>query len=222
MTERTLPRLFEESVAKYPDNILMWEKPADAYEATTYRDMRERVRAFAAGLMGLGLGKGDRVALISEGRNDWVMSELGILYAGAVDVPVSVKIEELADLKFRLAHSGCRMVVVSASQVEKVRRIKHDLAELETTVVLDRLACPEPDEVYAGDVLDRGKEWLAAHAARVRRPVDVGRGKATPPTSATPRERRPIPRASSSPTAITRPTSNRRNPWSPSRRIMFP
>jgi long-chain acyl-CoA synthetase len=163
MTERTLPRLFEDSVAKYADNVLMWEKPADTYEGTTYRDMRERVRAFAAGLMGLGLGKGDRVALISEGRNDWVMSELGILYAGAIDVPISVKIEELSDLKFRLAHSGCRMAVVSASQVEKIRRVKHDLAELERTIVLDRLARTEPDEIYAGDVLDRGKEWLAVH-----------------------------------------------------------
>jgi long-chain acyl-CoA synthetase len=165
MAERTLPRLFEDSVAKYAGNILMWEKPADTYEGTTYRDMRERVRAFAAGLMSLDLGKGDRAALISEGRNDWVMSELGILYAGAVDVPISVKIEELSDLKFRLAHSGCRMAVVSASQVQKIRRVKHDLADLERTIVLDRLDGYEPDEVYAGDVLDRGKDWLAAHEA---------------------------------------------------------
>ena len=163
MAERTLPQLFEDSVTKYPDNILIWEKPADTYEGTTYREMRERVRAFASGLMSLGLGKGDRAALISEGRNDWVMSELGILYAGAVDVPISVKIEELSDLKFRLAHSGCRMAVVSASQIEKVRRVKHDLAELERTIVLDRLDDYEPDEVYAGDVLGRGKDWLAAH-----------------------------------------------------------
>jgi long-chain acyl-CoA synthetase len=162
MTERTLPRLFEDSVAKYPDNVLMWEKTGDAYSGTNYREMRERVRAFAAGLMDLGLAKGDRVALISEGRNDWVMSELGIFYAGGVDVPVSVKIEELADLKFRLSHSGCRMAIVSASQVEKVRRIKHDLAELEKTIVLDRLAHFDPDEVFAGDVLDSGKAWLAA------------------------------------------------------------
>jgi long-chain acyl-CoA synthetase len=165
MTERTLPQLFEDSVTKYPENVLMWEKTADAYAGTSYWAMRERVRAFAAGLMELGLGKGDRVALVSEGRNDWVMSELGIFYAGAIDVPVSVKIEELADLKFRLAHSGCRMAVVSASQVEKVRRIKNDLADLERTVVLDRLACYEADEIYAGDVLDRGGEWLASHAA---------------------------------------------------------
>jgi long-chain acyl-CoA synthetase len=165
MTERTLPRLFEDSVAKYPDNILMWEKLADTYEGTTYRAMRERVHAFAAGLMSFDLGKGDRAALISEGRNDWVVSELGILYAGAVDVPISVKIEELSDLKFRLAHSGCRMAVVSASQVQKIRRVKHDLADLERTIVLDRLDGYEPDEVYAGDVQDRGKDWLGAHGA---------------------------------------------------------
>ena len=56
--------------------------------------------------MSLGLNKGDRVALISEGRNDWVMSEIGILYCGAINVPISVKIDEPSDLKFRLTHSG--------------------------------------------------------------------------------------------------------------------
>ena len=115
MPERTLPDLFEESVTAYPDNVLIWEKTGARYEPTTFAEMRELVRRFAAGLLSLGLGKGDRVALISEGRKDWIVSELGILFTGAVNVPISVKIEELDDLKFRLAHSGCRMAIVSAA-----------------------------------------------------------------------------------------------------------
>lgn len=39
--------------------------------------------------MSMGIKKGDRLALLSEGRNDWVISELGILYAGAIDVPLA-------------------------------------------------------------------------------------------------------------------------------------
>ena len=137
MTERRLPRLFEESVAAYPDNVLIWEKRGPRYEPTSFAEMRGLVRRFAAGLMSLGLGRGDRAALISEGRRDWIMAELGILSTGAVNVPVSVKVEELGDLKFRLAHSGCRLAVVSKSQLAKLRQIKNDLPELATTVVLD-------------------------------------------------------------------------------------
>jgi long-chain acyl-CoA synthetase len=100
MAQRTLPPLFEDSVKKFGKNILIWEK------------------------------KGDRAALISEGRNDWVMSELGILFSGAVNVPISPRVAELLDLKFRLAHSECKMVIISQSQVNKIRQIKNDLPDL--------------------------------------------------------------------------------------------
>ena len=42
--------------------------------------------------MSLGINKGDRISLLSEGRNLWVIGELGILYAGAVNVPLSIKL----------------------------------------------------------------------------------------------------------------------------------
>ncbi|MHB8054805.1 MAG: AMP-dependent synthetase/ligase [Candidatus Aminicenantales bacterium] len=160
---RTLPRLLETSAERFPKNPFMWEKRTDAYEPTTFARMRELVHAFGAGLMSLGLNKGDRVALISEGRNDWVMSEMGILYCGAINVPISVKLDEPSDLKFRLSHSGCRFVIVSQGQVAKIRNIKPDLPELEKIIVLDELKSYESDEIYAGDVLRSG-EALAPEA----------------------------------------------------------
>jgi len=85
-TQKTLPQLFENSVAKYPNNILMWEKKGDSYMGTTYRDMQKLVYQCASGLIHLGINKGDRLALISEGRNDWVVLELGIFFTGAINV----------------------------------------------------------------------------------------------------------------------------------------
>ena len=160
MAERTLPRLFEDSVKAYPGNVLIWEKSGERYGPTTYAEMRGLVHKFAAGLMSLGLGKGDRAALISEGRRDWIVSELGILFAGAVNVPISVKVDELGDLKFRLAHSGCRLAIVSRSQAEKVRQVRKDLPELAMTVILDELDAYAVDEVPATEVLRRGEEFL--------------------------------------------------------------
>jgi long-chain acyl-CoA synthetase len=160
MPERTLPRLFEESVKAYPGNVLIWEKAGERYEPTTYAQMRDLVHAFAAGMMSLGLRRGDRAALISEGRRDWVVSELGILFTGAVNVPVSVKVDELGDLKFRLAHSGCRLAVVSRSQLGKIRQVRKDLPDLVTTVVLDEVEALTSDEVPAAEVMKRGAEFL--------------------------------------------------------------
>ncbi len=163
MAQRTLPQLFEDSVRTYPNNVLMWEKKDGRYQGTTYLEARPLVHRFAAGLKALGLAKGDRAALISEGRNDWLVSELGVLYNGAVNVPISVKIDELSDLKFRLAHSGTKFVIVSKSQVGKIRQIKADLPELEKTVLLDDMLSYEADEILARDIFQRGEAYLEAH-----------------------------------------------------------
>jgi long-chain acyl-CoA synthetase len=165
MGERTLPGLFEESVKAYPANVLIWEKTGDRYEPTTYAGLQPLVHRFAAGLMSLGLAKGDRAALISEGRKAWLISELGILFTGAINVPISVRVDELGDLKFRLAHSGCRMVVVSRSQLPKIRQIRRDLPDLVRIILLDEADALGPDEIPAAEVLRLGEEFL-----KTRRP----------------------------------------------------
>lgn len=163
----TLPALFEASVERFAGNTLVLEKREGAWQGTTYAQMRALVHRCAAGFLDLGLAKGDRVALISEGRREWPVSELGILYAGGINVPISVKIDQLPELRFRLAHSGCRMVVASGGQARKVLSIRADLPDLETIVLLD-----DPGEIAAGtvrfaDLLKRGDVFLAAHPDRV-------------------------------------------------------
>ena len=86
---KTIIELLENSVQKYPENPYILEKKTDKYEALTYTQTRDEVFKVAAGLIESGLQKGDRVALISESRNDWVVSELGILHARAICVPLS-------------------------------------------------------------------------------------------------------------------------------------
>ena len=164
MAERTLPQLFEDSVHQFANKVVLWEKRNGKYEGITYKEMRTRVHRMAAGLMSLGLKKGDRVTLLCEGRADWLMSELGILYTGAINVPVSVKIEEPTELKFRLAHSESRMAIVSRGQLPKIRKIKGDLPDLERIVILDPVDSLEPDEILVEDVLKAGDFFLTAHA----------------------------------------------------------
>jgi long-chain acyl-CoA synthetase len=79
-----------------------------------------------------------------------------------VNVPISVKIDELNDLKFRLDHSGTRIAVVSASQLHKIRGIKNDLPELEKTIVLDKIDDLQEDELCVEDLFKTGEEFLKA------------------------------------------------------------
>ena len=139
----------------------MFENRGNGYVGTTYKEMQKLIHGFAAGLIKYGIKKGDRIALFSEGRNYWVVSELGVLFTGAINVPISVKVEELSDLKFRLAHSGCRLVIVSQNQVSKIRKIKNDLPDLEKTILLDKIDQPDPDEIFIDDIIQNGIKILS-------------------------------------------------------------
>ena len=98
--KKTLVDLFEESVKNYPNNTFLLEKTDKVFEPTTYAQVKEKVYQLGAGLQALGVKKGDNMALLSEGRNMWVIGELAMFYAGAANVPLSIKLEESNDLIF--------------------------------------------------------------------------------------------------------------------------
>ncbi len=157
---QTLIELFEDSVAKYPNNPMMWERHVGTYEPTSYQQSYEEVLKIAAGLMELGLQPGDRVVLLSEGRNDWVFSELALFYCAAINVPLSVKLKEASELNFRFRHSGARFAIVSGSQLDKILPLKKDLASLEKIICLDQPEKPEHDLISLDQVRKSGEDFL--------------------------------------------------------------
>jgi len=157
---KTIIDLFEESVAKYADNTFLWEKKTTSFEPVTYAETKRQVYRLAAGLISLGVLPGDKVALLSEGRNDWIIGELGILYTGAVNVPLSVKLEEKNDLIFRLKHSETKYIIVSGNQLRKIRQIINDLPLVQTVIVLDPLDAYDGKEIPFGNILEQGDQYL--------------------------------------------------------------
>ena len=145
MAERlTIIEFVEKYVDRFSSNTFLWEKRNGKWEPTTFAQTRAEAYRIGAGLMSLGVQKGEKVALLSEGRNLWVLGELGILYAGAVNVPLSVKLEESNDLVFRIRHSDSKYVMVSAGQLPKIRNILKDLPLVEKVIVLDDLSTVLP------------------------------------------------------------------------------
>ncbi len=157
---KTIPQLFEGSVTKYPDNVLVWEKENGQYKGISFTEIRERVYRFAAGLMSLGVKKGDRVALLSEGSSQWLISELAILYLGAVNIPLSVKINEPNELSFRIKHAECQWVICSERQAEKIRNIQQDIPKVGTFIIIGRANTLNKMEKSYRDVFENGKKLL--------------------------------------------------------------
>ncbi|MBO7235604.1 MAG: AMP-binding protein [Alistipes sp.] len=133
--KRTIIDLFEESVLKYGAKEFLLEKHNGKFEPTTYGEAHKEALRTGAGLVAMGIERGDRVAILAEGCNNWIISELGLLYAGAISVPLSIKLEEANDLLFRLKHSDSKLIFVSKYQIKKVRSIVADLPDLKQIVV---------------------------------------------------------------------------------------
>ena len=159
----TIIDIFENSVSKYSNNPFLWEKKTDKYKSLTYGNVLEQTKILAAGLIKLNVKKEDRIALLSEGRNYWVMSELAILYTGAINVPLSVKLDAATDLRFRLEHSGTKMIFVSNGQAHKIKQIKKNLPNLEKIIYLDPQDIYEKNEIFIDDIFSLGIEYLKSN-----------------------------------------------------------
>ena len=155
----TIIDLLNQSVTKYAQNPFLWEKTDKEFQPTTYTETKQRARTLAAGLIQLGVEPGDRVALLSEGRNAWIIGELGILHTGAINVPLSIKLEESNDLIFRLIHSEASYIMVSGGQLKKIRAIVNSLPLIKKIVVFDEQETYEPNEISLKALLENGRKY---------------------------------------------------------------
>ena len=160
--KKTIIDLFEDSVVKYGAKTFLLEKKHRAFEPTTYAETREQALETGAGLAAAGIRPGDKVAILSEGCNAWITSELGVFYAGAVSVPLSVKLEESNDLLFRMRHAEVRALFVSKYQLSKIRRIRAELPQVEHIIVIGHTPL-EAGETALGTLRRMGRDYLAAN-----------------------------------------------------------
>ena len=176
MNERpTLIEFVDKYTREFASHVFLREKVDGTWTETTFDQTRKEGLRIAAGLMSMGIRKGDKVSLLSEGRNMWILAELGILYAGGVSVPLSIKLEESNDLTFRIQHSESRFVIVSGQQLPKIRRIAAQLPEVEKIIVLDPQPSYETREVPMEWVQAVGDSFLFGNRGKVEeRAASIG------------------------------------------------
>ena len=164
--KRTIIDLFEESVAKYATKEFLLEKHNGKFEPTTYEATKREVLKVGAGLVALGIKPESRVSILAEGCNNWIISELGLLYAGAISVPLSIKLEEANDLLFRLRHADVELIFVSQHQLPKIRRITDELPLLKHIVVWGSVEGElREGELTLESLKLLGEEYLKEHEA---------------------------------------------------------
>ena len=170
MAERiTIIDFVEKYSHKYENHPYLREKVNGNWKVITQGQTREEAYRIGAGLMSLGLKKGDKIALLSESRAMWILAELGALYAGATDVPLSVNLGEGKDLIFRINHSDAKWILVSGNHLPKIRAILSECPNVEKVIVFDDVAFDydklEDKEIRMSEIQKMGDEFLKAHKA---------------------------------------------------------
>ncbi len=88
ISSQSLYELLQSQAAAFPDQSALNVKHHGHYLSLSYSALHSRILQFAAGLASLGIRKGDRVAIMSFNRPEWVIADMAILFLGAVVVPL--------------------------------------------------------------------------------------------------------------------------------------
>lgn len=151
-------------------------KQDGVWRSLTWDDYRRQADHVAAGLIEIGVNPGDRVAILSENRWEWLAADHAILSTGAVDVPIHAP-STAAQIQYELGHSGASGVVLSTpEQWEKVASVQSRLPELRFVVSFERIPRPSGLSAETWDgVRQRGaRAGAAGRRAVAAREASIG------------------------------------------------
>ncbi len=159
---RTLADLPFHVLGRHPKPLLVGQVTSGTIEGQSTRDWFDRVRDVALGLKTLGIARGDRVAIVSESRPDWLVADLAILAVGAITVPVYSTLTA-AQAAYIVKDAGARLAFVSTSeQLDKLQRVRHELPALEAIAAFESVTPASPSILTLGEVAQRGHVQMMA------------------------------------------------------------
>jgi long-chain acyl-CoA synthetase len=162
----TLASRVRERAAQMPDAIALREKDFGIWQQVTWRDYWDRAELVGHALLALGIAPGDRVAVHSENRREWLYTDIGAVSVRAVTVGL-YPTNPPSEVAYLLSHSGARILVAEdQEQVDKALEVLDQLPELERIVYIEprgiRYRYDNPKLLSWEDFLILGEEHRAA------------------------------------------------------------
>jgi long-chain acyl-CoA synthetase len=136
-TVTTLSRLFRQSCLNYKKPNRMLVKKDGIWARISTEEIEATVRHLSLGFQVLGVKPGDRIAILSENRPEWVLADFAALCAGGVTVPIYISL--LPDqVRYIITDAGAKIVVCSDLEMwRKVEAVRNALPELERVILIE-------------------------------------------------------------------------------------
>jgi long-chain acyl-CoA synthetase len=129
----TLNQLFRQAVVADKQGLLNFKR-AGQWQALSAHELAERVRLATLGLYALGVRGGDRVAILSENRVEWLIADLGVLNCGAADVPIYAT-QAPKQVNYILEDASVEVLFISnQAQYNRVREVLANTARLRAII----------------------------------------------------------------------------------------
>ena len=116
LQDENLCSLFFKRAQQNGDKAFLWERRRKGWHSHSWQEISEQVLLCAAALRQRGVSQGMRVAIVSENRKEWVISDLAIMLIGAISVPLFTN-QTSTDYGYLLRQSGARAVICSNSSI---------------------------------------------------------------------------------------------------------
>ena len=149
MDKITINQMVQNTIKQHGSKAALSHKVDKQYQDISYATLAERIKHFCLGLTELGLQKGDRVALLSENRPEWAITDLATLAGGGVTVPMFSTLTS-AQVEYIVRDSGAKIICVSSER--QLQKIKDWDAKVPTSlqhiVIFDEL---QDDSVHTFD-----------------------------------------------------------------------
>ena len=181
--EQTLPKMFKKVAEQYGDIAAQYYHGPDGnFLSVSYKEAFQNSLDFGAGLLAMGIKRGDRIGLISDNRREWLQADMGLLSIGAIDVPRGSDAMSV-DLSYILSFSECETVIVeNPQQMRKILALKNDLPLVKTLISFDAPNSTDTKQsldagitlISFADVLEKGKQWRTINAGAVEAELEKG------------------------------------------------
>lgn len=132
VTPPTIPEMLAATRARYGTKLAFQTKRRNEWQQLTFDELWQESQGFAAGLLALGLKKGDRVAIMCESGLPWIVGVYGLFLAGGVSVPIYSELKG-AEAEQLIDRAGARILIVSAKALD---RLGDSVGDVEHVIVV--------------------------------------------------------------------------------------
>ncbi len=134
---KNIAEVYKQAGKLFKDSPAFLTRRNGKYQALTYGALSKKGECLATALINLGINLHEHISILADNREEWIISEVGIKYAGCVDVPRGTDATD-QDISYILSHADVKHVFVeNETMLKRVKQLSSNLPQLESIIVME-------------------------------------------------------------------------------------